>query len=45
MWLEYDKNIQVKHFLPDVDQQDTKFIPDLFFRGHVVTGDDAELEN
>jgi hypothetical protein len=36
----------MKHFLPLVDQQETKFIPDAFFHGKVVTGDHKdEIEN
>ena len=45
MWMDAKHHNQVEHFLPDVDQQDTKFIPDLFFHGHVVSGDNVELEN
>lgn len=45
MWLDAKHNDEVKHFLPLIDQQDTKYIPALFFEGKVVTGDDEELEN
>lgn len=46
LWLPADKNEDMKHFLPLEDQQETKFIPDAFFPGKVVTGDRKdEIEN
>lgn len=42
MWLDEKHHDNVKHFLPLVDQQDTHYLPDLFFEGKVVTGDDED---
>ncbi len=42
MWLEYDENIKFKHFVPKTDDQETKFIPDAFFEGKVITGDNPD---
>jgi hypothetical protein len=45
MWLDSSYNQDIKHFIPLNDNQETKFLPDLFFEGKVVTGDNKELEN
>lgn len=48
MWLEYNESIKFKHFVPKIDNQETKFIPDAFFEGKVATGDnpnDDVIEN
>lgn len=46
LWLPAEKHTEMKHFLPLVDQQETKFVPDAFFDGKVVTGDyKEEIEN
>lgn len=46
LWLEAPQNPDMKHFIPLIDQQETKFIPDAFFEGKIVTGDSEEqLEN
>lgn len=45
LWLDIKYHEEMKHFLPLIDQQETKFLPDPFFHGKVATGDSEELEN
>jgi|SRR5271157_4250327 len=46
LWIHEDHHEKMKHLLPRNDDQDTKFLPDLFFEGKIVTGDhEEELEN
>lgn len=47
MWMNKEFDQHMKHFVPLNDDQDTKFLPALFFEGKVVTGDNENdnLEN
>lgn len=46
LWLPEDKHQDVKHFLPKVDDQHMKLIPNAWFEGKIQTGDPPDvLEN
>lgn len=46
LWLPADKHHDLKHFIPRVEDQHMKFLPDMWFEGRVKTGDEEDiLEN
>ncbi len=47
LFLEKEQHQNMKHFLPLIEDQEYKFLPDAFFEGKIVTGDNEEdhIEN
>lgn len=43
LWLPPDKHQELKHFIPKVENQHLRFVPDPWFEGKIQTGDSENI--